>query len=318
MKAAVLDRYGDQERLEIREVEKPSPGTGQLLVRVHAASVNPVDWKTRRGDLRFVRPTRFPLILGYDIAGEVEAIGAEVSQFEPGDAVYAMTDNPHGGGYAEYVLVGESAAAPKPSRLSFEEAAAVPLAALTALHALRDKGELAEGERLLVNGAAGGVGHFAVQIGKAMGARVVGVAGGRNQDFLREIGADRTIDYGQEDFEQDDDTFDVVFDTVGNSSVRDCDLILGDGGIFVTTGISPSLILQSAAATISGLFGSSRRARFVIVKPNGQDLAVIGRMIDTGRVRPTIAEVYSLERIREAHLRSEEGHVRGKVVVRIG
>lgn len=318
MKAAVLDRYGDQERLEIREVEKPSPGTGQLLVRVHAASVNPVDWKTRRGDLRWVRPARLPLVLGYDIAGEVEAVGAEVSQFAPGDAVYAFTDNPHGGGYAEYVLVGESAAAPKPSRLTFEEAAAVPLAALTALQALRDKGELAEGERLLVNGAAGGVGHFAVQIGTAMGARVVGVASGRNQDFLREIGAERAIDYGQEDFEQDDETFDVVFDTVGNSSVRGCDLILGDGGIFVTTGISPTLILQSAAATISGLFGSSRRARFLIVKPNGQDLAVLGRMIDNGRLRPVIAEVFSLERIREAHLRSEEGHVRGKVVVRVG
>jgi len=228
MRAAVIDGYGGPDRFEIREVEKPSPGPGQLLVRVRAASVNPVDWKLRKGSLRFVRPARFPLILGYDVAGEVEAIGAEVSHFAPGDPVYASTDNPHGGGYAEYVLVGEAATALKPASLTFEEAAAVPLASLTALQALRDKGEVAEGERLLVNGGAGGVGHFAVQIGKALGARVVAVASGRNQEFLRELGADRGIDYEEEDFATDEENYHIVFDTVGNATYRECELILED------------------------------------------------------------------------------------------
>ena len=317
MKAAVIDGYGGPDRFVVREVEKPTPGPGQLLVRVRAASVNPVDWKLRKGQLRLVKPARFPLILGYDVAGEVEAIGAEITRFEPGDPVYALVDSSHGGGYAEYVLVGEEAAAPKPERLSFEEAAAIPVAALTALQALRDKGELAEGERLLVNGAAGGVGHFAVQIGKAQGAWVVGVASGRNQAFLRKIGADREIDYEQEDFTTDEEDYHVVFDTVGKTSFRACDLILEDGGVYVTTTVGPAIFLQSAISGLSSLFGPARRARGIIVKPSGQDLGLLGRLVDAGRLRPHVEEVFRLDRIADAHSFSESGRVRGKLVVRV-
>jgi NADPH:quinone reductase-like Zn-dependent oxidoreductase len=298
-------------------VETPVPGPGQLLVRVRAASVNPVDWKMRKGQLRLVRRARFPLVLGFDVAGEVEAVGPEVDAFDVGDAVYAFTDNPHGGGYAESVLVGEAAAARKPERLSFEEAAAVPLAALTALQAVRDRGELETGERLLVNGAAGGVGHFAVQIGRALGARVVGVASGRNQDFLRELGVARGIDYEQEDFATDDETYHVVFDTVGNSDLRESDLILEEGGVFVTTSIQPSVLAQTAITSFLGLFGPARRCRPVIVKPKGQDLAALTRLIDTGRLHPHIEEIYPLDQIAEAHRRSETGRVRGKLVIRV-
>ena len=317
MKAAVIDGYGGPDRFEVREVETPSPGPGQLLVRVRAASVNPVDWKLRKGQLRLVKPARFPLILGYDVAGEVEAVGAEVTRFEPGDLVYAFTDNPHGGGYAEYVLIGEEAAAPKPERLSFEEAAAVPLAALTALQALRDKGELAEGERLLVNGAAGGVGHFAVQIGKALGARVIGVASGRNQEFLRELGAGRGIDYEQEDFTSDEEDYHVVFDAVGSASFKECDLILEEGGVYVTTAVGPAIFIRATISGISSLFGPARRARAIIVNPNGQDLAFLGRLIDAGKLRPHVEEVFRLDRIADAHSYSESGRVRGKLVVRV-
>jgi NADPH:quinone reductase-like Zn-dependent oxidoreductase len=315
MRAAVIDRYGGVDGFAIREVETPAPGPGQLLVRVRAAGVNPVDWKIRQGSLRFVKPARFPLILGYDVAGEVEAVGAEVSAFEPGDPVFALVDSSHGGGYAEFVLVGEGAAAPKPERLSFEEAAAVPVAGLTALQALRDKGELAEGERLLVHGAAGGVGHLAVQIGKALGARVTGVASARNQEFLRELGAGRGIDYEQEDFRTDDETFHVIFDTVGTGSLRECDLILEEGGVYVTTAVGPVLFLQSVISGIGGLFGPTRRSRSIIVKPSGPDLAQLGRLIDTGKLRPHVEEVFRLERVADAHSYSESGHVRGKLVI---
>lgn len=315
MKAAVIDGYGGADRFAVREVEKPAPGPGQLLVRVRAASVNPLDWKMRQGRMRLVKPSRFPLILGYDVAGEVEAIGAEVSHFAPGDAVYAYS--PQGGGYAEYALVEESAAAPKPARLSFEEAAAVPLAALTALQALRDKGELDEGEKLLVNGGAGGVGHFAIQIGNALGARVVAVASGRNQEFLRQIGADRGIDYEQEDFTKDEEAWHVVFDTVGTSSFRECDLILEEGGVYVTTSFAPEIVIRGLVSLIGRLFGPVRRARAVIVKPSGQDLAFLGRLIDAGRLQPHVEEVFRLERIADAHIYSEEGHVRGKLVIRV-
>ena len=318
MRAAVIDSYGGPDRLRIGEMEAPQPGPGQLLVRVRAAGVNPVDWKIRRGSLRMILPAKFPLVLGYDIAGEVEAIGPEVARFEPGDPVYAMLDSRHGGGYAEYALVGESAAAPKPERLSFEEAAAIPLAGLTALQALRNKGELAEGERVLVNGAAGGVGHFAVQIAAALGGRVVAVASGRNQDFVRELGAERAISYEEEDFTRDEETFDVVFDAVGKSSFQDCELILGDGGVYVTTTPGPSDILRGVVSSVAGLFGPARRSRWVSVRPSGDDLAFLGRLADLGRIRPVIDQVFPLEQIREAHEMSEAGHVRGKIVVRVG
>ncbi|HEX7182562.1 MAG TPA: NAD(P)-dependent alcohol dehydrogenase [Thermoanaerobaculia bacterium] len=318
MRAAVINGHGGSDRFEIREVERPSPGSGQILVRVHAASVNPIDWKTRRGGLFYSRGARFPLILGYDVAGEVEEIGPEVDRFQPGDPVYAYLDSSHGGAYAEYAVVGQGAAARKPERLSFEEAAAVPLAGLTALQALRDKGELAEGERLLVNGASGGVGHFAVQIAKVLGARVVGVSSGRNQEFVRELGAERTIDYEQEDFTQDEDTFDVVLDTVGNTSLRDCDFILGEGGVFVTTLPGPLVFIQGATAYVSSLFGPTRRARLVVGKRKGDDLALLARWIDQGKIRPVLQEVYPLEEIRQAHEASESGHARGKIVVRVG
>lgn len=317
MKAAVIRGYGGPERFEIREVEKPAPGPGQLLVRVRAASVNPLDWKMRKGQLRFLRPARFPLILGFDVAGEVEEVGPEVDAFDPGDAVYSFVDNPHGGCYAEYVLVSQSAAAPKPGRLSFEEAASVPLAGLTALQGVLDRGELEKGERLLVNGAAGGVGHFAVQIGRARGAQVVGVASGRNQDFLRALGAGRGIDYEQEDFTTDEETFHVIFDTVGNTDLRECNLILEEGGVFATTAIRPSLLAQTVITSLVGVFGSVRRCRPVTVKPNGAHLATLGHLIDTGQLRPFLEEVYPLDRIAEAHRRSETGRVRGKLVIRV-
>jgi NADPH:quinone reductase-like Zn-dependent oxidoreductase len=315
MRAAVIEGYGDSNRLEIREIEPPRPGVGQVLVRVHAASVNPLDWKVRRGDMRFIMPQKFPWVPGYDVAGVVEEIGVEVDTFAPGDAVHALL--PRAGACAEFAVVDAGAAAMIPDGLSFAAAAAVPVAGLTAWQALVDRGQLAPGERVLVNGGAGGVGHFAIQIAAALGARVTGVAGGRNQEFLRELGAQRTIDYETDDFTRDEETYDVVFDAVGTSNFRECDLILGEGGIYVTTAVGPLIFAHSVLTGIAGLFGPVRRARWLTVQPRGKDLAEIDSLILRGKVRPHVDRVFPLDEIRQAHEMSETGHARGKIVIEV-
>ena len=321
MKAASLESYGGSDRLVVREVPDPGPpGPGQVVVRARAASVNPVDWKIRKGSLRFVMPAKFPLILGFDVAGEIDAVGPEVTRFQPGDPVFGGVDVvKQGGSYAELVLAREAALAPMPGALSFEEAAALPTAGQTALQALRDKGELVAGERVLVNGASGGVGHLAVQIASALGARVTGVASGRNLEFVRGLGAHEAIDYEAEDFISRDETWDVIFDTVATSNYRDCEPVLSEkGGIYVTTGFYPRLPIEMAITTLGGLFGQGTRARPIVVKHRAEDLAVLERLANQGRLRPEIQEVFPLERIAQAHDLSETGRVRGKLAVRIG
>lgn len=320
MRAVVIDGYGGSERLQVRDIPEPGPpGPGQVLVRVRATSVNPIDWKIRRGSLRFVMPATFPLIPGFDVAGEVVGVGPEVTGFQPGDPVFGGVDvDRHGGASAELVLARESALAPLPGSLSFEEAAVLPTAGLTALQALRDKGELAAGERVAINGASGGVGHLAVQIGRAAGARVTGVASTRNQGFLRELGAERTIDYEEDDFAAEDDAWEVVFDAAGNRSYRDVEpSLVADGGIYVTTKVGPDIFGWVAITTIGALLGKKKRARIVAVKYRTEDLVHLARLVDSGRLRPVIQEVFSLEEIGTGHELSETGHVRGKIAVRI-
>jgi NADPH:quinone reductase-like Zn-dependent oxidoreductase len=317
MKAAVIDGYGGRERLEIREVPRPEPGVGQILIRMLAAGVNPVDYKLRNGSFRLVMPAKFPLVLGFDAAGVVEAVGPEVDRFEPGDRVYAYLDNRHGGAYAEYALAGQAVAAEIPPSLSFEEAAAVPLAATTALLALRDKGEITAGDEVLINGASGGVGHFAVQIASLFGARVTAVAGERHRDFLFGLGAQRFLDYRQGDFLAVDVDYRIVFDVFGNLTFADCDPVLADGGVFVSTQFSPGILLSTLKTAASSLFGETRRARYVVVRPDGEALDDLSRWVEQGKLRPSIDRVYPLEEIRQAHEAVESGHTRGKVVVRI-
>jgi NADPH:quinone reductase-like Zn-dependent oxidoreductase len=320
MRAVVIDGYGGSERLQVREMPEPGPpGPGQVLVRVRATSVNPIDWKIRRGGLRFVLPATFPLIPGFDVAGEVVAVGPEVTGFQPGDPVFGGVDvDRHGGASAELVLAREAALAPLPASLSFEGAAALPTAGLTALQALRDKGELAAGERVVINGASGGVGHLAVQIARALGGRVTGVASARNLEFVRELGAERTIDYEEDDFTAEDDAWEVVFDAAGNRSYRDVEpSLVGDGGIYVTTKVGPDIFGWIAVTTIGGLLGKKKRARIVAMKYRAEDLFHLARLADSGRLRPVLQEVFSLEEIGKAHELSETGHVRGKIVVRV-
>jgi NADPH:quinone reductase-like Zn-dependent oxidoreductase len=320
MRAVVIEGYGGSEKLQVREVREPGPpGPGQVLLRVRATSVNPIDWKIRRGSLRYVLPAKFPLVLGFDMAGEVAALGPEVTRFQPGDLVFGGVDvGRHGGACAELALAREAALAPLPGSLSLEEAAALPTAGLAALQALRDKGELAAGERVVINGASGGVGHLAVQIARALGGRVTGVASARNLGFLRDLGAERTLDYEEEDFTAEDDAWEVVFDAAGNRSYRDVEpSLVGDGGIYVTTKVGPDIFGWVAVTTVGGLLGQRKRARLVTVKYRAEDLVHLARLADTGRLRPHLAETFSLDKIRQAHEASETGHVRGKIAVQV-
>lgn len=317
MKAIVIDGYGGSDRLRLADRPEPVPGPGELLIDVHAASVNPVDWKIRRGELRLFLWLGFPYVPGGDVAGEVVAVGPGVSRFRPGDPVVAFVELKRGGGYAERAVVKESAAARKAESMDFAGAATLPIAGCTALQALRDHGGLREGGSVLINGGAGGVGHFAVQVGKAMGATVTATCGAENVDFVRSLGADRVIDYKKEDFTRLADRFDVIFDAVATSSFAACRDRLNPGGVYLTTLPNPGTLFWGAAQAAAGIFTRARRARFLWVKQQGSDLAFLGQLADRGQLRPTIARTFPLSDAAEAQALSEEGHVRGKIVLEV-
>jgi len=312
MKAAVAEEFGGIDRVVVRDVPKPAPGPGEVLVRVRAASMNPLDCKLREGKFRLVFRVRPPFVLGFDVAGEVEGVGPGVTRLRPGDAVFGELPRP--GAHAEYVVAGEDHLLPKPGRLSFEEAAAIPAAAMSALQALRDEARLRAGQHLLVNGAGGGIGTFAVQIAKAWGGRVTAVASARNQDLLREIGADESLDYAKDDFARREAVFDAILDVVPNRSFPECRRALAPGGTYVTTLPGPGPFLWRALTALP-LFGG-RRCRALMLRPKRSDLEELARLAEAGSLRPVVGEVFPLDAIREAHARMESGHARGKIVVR--
>ena len=312
MKAAVTEAFGGIDRVVVRDVPKPAPGPGEVLVRVRAASMNPLDCKLREGQLRFIWRLKPPFVLGVDVAGEVEVAGPAVTQLHPGDAVFGEMPRP--GAHAEYAVVGEGHLLPKPGRLTFEEAAAIPAAAMSALQSLRDEARLRAGQGVLVNGAGGGIGTFAVQIAKAWGARVTAVASARNQGLLREIGADESLDYVKDDFAQREAVFDAILDVVPNRSFPECRRALAPGGTYVTTLPGPGPFLWRALTALP-LFGG-RRCRALMLRPKRSDLEELARLAEAGSLRPVVGEVFPLDAIREAHVRMQSGHARGKIVVR--
>jgi 2-desacetyl-2-hydroxyethyl bacteriochlorophyllide A dehydrogenase len=311
MRAMQYLAYGGPERLALRTPDAPRPSPTQLLVRVHASSVNPLDWKLHNGTYRWVVPVHFPSIPGFDIAGEVIEVGVEVSRFKPGDRVFAMLDSRTGGACAEYVVIGESAAARVPDSLDVREAAAVPLAGLTALQALRDLGRVGSGQHVLVVGGSGGVGHFAVQIARAFDARVTAVCSTPNVEMVRRLGADRVIDYRkQRDFGAAE-LYDVIFDTVASAPVRAFLPFLAKKGVVVST--LPS-VGRIAAVLLMPLY-SKRRVRIVAVEPRGKDLEKLAILCAEGKLRPVIDRVVPLEDLAVAHRYSQAGRTSGKVVI---
>ena len=322
MKAAVYTRYGSPDVVQIKDVEKPVPKDNEVLIEVRAASVNPLDWHFMRGTPYFVRilaGLRKPKItrLGVDVAGQVEAVGRNVTQFKPGDAVFGSCR----GAFAEYVCTSESTLVMKPDNVTFEQAASAPVPAFTVLQGLRDKGQIQPGQKVLINGAAGGVGTFAVQIAKSFGADVTGVCSTRNVDMVRSIGADRVIDYTREDFTKSGQRYDLIFDSVGNHSLLACRRVLNPKGIYIAVGgpsgrwmIGP--LASGITAPVLSRFVSQKLA-MVLAKPSKEDLTIMHQLMKTGKVTSVIDKRYRLSEVPEAIRYLEEGHARGKVVINL-
>jgi NADPH:quinone reductase-like Zn-dependent oxidoreductase len=320
MKAIVYTKYGPPAVLQFREVAKPVPTDGQILVKIYAASANPLDWHLMRaspflarlaGGLRKPKDPR----LGADFAGRVEAVGANVAQFQPGDEVFGAST----GAFAEYICVAESEVALKPANLSFEQAAAVPVAATTALQGLRDTGQIHTGQRVLVNGASGGVGTFAVQIARAFGTEVTGVCSTRNLDMVRSIGADHAIDYMKEDFTRNGQHYDLIYDAVGNSSVSAYRRALNSGGTCVVAGFTslPRLFEHMLIGPLRSKIGDKKVGLMGTAQIKQKDLVSLRELLEAGKVTPVIDRRYSLREVPEAIRYLEAKHARGKVVITV-
>ena len=312
MKAVEYDRYGPATVLAVRDVPRPIPGPGELLVRVRAAALNPKDVIVRSGKFRLLSGRGFPKRVGFDWSGEIAEVGAGVSGVAIGAAYYGMLDGYQGGACAEYVAVRPTDCAPKPVRLDHVQAAAAPLAASTALQALRDVARLEPGMRLLVNGASGGVGVFAVQIARLLGAHVTSTSSAANLELCRKLGAAVALDYRAYDPLVGPERFDVVFDVFGSRTLREARHVLAERGVFVKT-VPKARDLFDVVRTRF----SHPRAHLVIVRPRGRDLELVTRWLDEGTVVPVVDKVYPLDRIRDAEAHVESKHARGKVVVSI-
>lgn len=319
MKAAVYTRYGPPDVLQIRDVEKPVPNDNEVLIKVRAASVNPLDWHFVRGKPLFVRLMIGGLLKpkdtrpGRDVAGQVEAVGRNVAQFKPGEEVFGACR----GAIAEYACAREDRLALKPASISFEDAAAVPVAALTALQGLRDKGRIQRGHKVLVDGASGGVGTFAVQIAKSFGAEVTAVCRTRNVDTARSIGADHVIDYTREDFTQSGQRYDLILAANAYHSIFDYRRALGQDGIYVMAGGGGVQMLQAMfLGPLLSLIGSKKMCSFM-AKINQEDLVLLKDLLAAGKVVPVIDRRYPLSDVAEALGYLEEGHAQGKVVITV-
>src|SRR5256714_4155047 len=308
MKAIRIHNYGGPEVLQYEDAPRPQPETGEVLVRVHAAGVNPIDWKVREGHMKDFWPHKFPLILGWDLSGVVEEIGAGVSRFKKGDEVYSVPDVSRDGAYAEYIVVRESELALKPKSLHHIRAAAVPLAALTAWQSLFDTAQLQPGQRVLIHAGSGGVGHFAVQLAKWKGAHVFATASTKNQDLLRELGVDKAIDYTQQRFEDIARDIDIVLDTIGGETQEGSWSDLKKGGSLV------SLVQPPSEEKAKGL---GVRTASIGAQPNGAQLAEIAKIIDSGKPAPIIDRILPLSEARRGHELSQSGHTHGKITMRV-
>lgn len=336
MKAAIYTRYGPPDVVQIQDVENPVPKDHEVLIAVRAAAVNPLDGGIMQGRpylARLMTGLRTPHVtrVGVDVAGQVEAVGRHVTQFNPGDAVFgACLRDPHASGvnvwvcqgaFAEYACVPESTLVAKPDNVTFEQAAAVPVAAFTALQGLRDQGQLQPGQAVLINGAAGGVGTFAVQIAKAFGAAVIGVCCTKHVEMVRSIGADQVIDYTQEDFTKRGQRYDLLFDCVGNHSLATCRRVLQPQGRLIMVGDRTGrgmmrLFARLITALVWSRFVSQKLVTF-LARPNQEDLLILHDLLKAGKVTPVIDRCYRLSEVPEALRYLETGHATGKILITV-
>ena len=321
MRAAIYNRYGPPDVIQIIDVERPIPKDDEVLLKIRAAAVNPLDWHFMRGTpyaVRLIAGLRKPkdTRLGVDVAGRVEAVGRNVTRFKAGDEVFGSCR----GAFAEYACASESALVMKPDNVTFEQAASVAIAAFTALQGLRDKGQIQPGQKVLINGAAGGVGTLDVQIAKSFGADVTGVCGTRNLEMVRSIGADQVTDYTREDFTRNGQRYDVFFDAVGNHSLLACRRALNPKGTYVPVGGSTDRwmigpLARAITALVLSWFVSQTIVAFFVAKASQADLTVMRELLKTGKVTPVIDRRYPLNEVPEAIRYLETGHARGKVII---
>jgi len=308
MKAVCIYSYGGPEVLVYEDAPRPHPDAGEVLVRVHAAGINPVDWKIREGHLKEMLHHTLPLVLGWDVSGVVEALGSGVTRLKVGDEVFSRPDIARDGAYAEFIVIRESEAALKPKSIDHLHAAALPLAGLTAWQSLFDAGGLSAGQRVLIHAAAGGVGHLAVQLARWKGAHVIGTASARNHDFLRKLGVDQVVDYATVRFEEAVAPVDVVFDTLGGAIQERSWKVLKRGGILVSVVSPPS----AERATAHGV-----RQAFVFIQPNAARLAEIATLVDGEKLKAIVETILPLSDATRGQELSERGHTRGKIVLRV-
>jgi NADPH:quinone reductase-like Zn-dependent oxidoreductase len=308
MKTVCIYSYGGPEVLVYRDAPRPHPGAGEVLVRVHAAGVNPVDWKIREGELKGMLHHAFPLVLGWDVSGVVEGLGSGITRLKIGDEVFSRPDILRDGAYAEYILVRESEVALKPKTIDHIHAAALPLAGLTAWQTLFVAGGLAEGQRVLVHAAAGGVGHIAVQLAKWKGAHVIGTAAERNHGFLRKLGVDRVVDYDTERFDEVVQPVDVVLDTMGGDTQERSWKVLKPGGILVSIVSQPNAGMAAAHGV---------RQAFVFTQPNAVQLAELARLADAEVLKAIVETILPLSDATRGQELSQRGHTQGKIVLRV-
>ncbi len=307
MKAVTINEYGDESVLNYTDVERPAPKADEVLVKVHASAVNPVDWKIRDG-LGEMFGLKLPIILGCEIAGTIEEVGSDVKDFKQGDTVYGFISLQRNGGYAEYTIAKANEIAAKPESLDFENAAAIAVGALTSCQVF-DKTNLQSGQRILITGASGGVGSMAVQLAKAKGAFVIGTASGKNEKFVKDLGADEFVDYTKEKFEEIVKDIDVVFDTVGGDTLERCFQTLKKGGFLVSIVAPPS---EDKADEFN-----VNAAMVSHVQPSAKRFAEINQLIDEGRLKTHVETVLPLAEIKKAHGLSESGRTRGKIVLQL-
>ncbi|MDI9819074.1 MULTISPECIES: NAD(P)-dependent alcohol dehydrogenase [unclassified Legionella] len=310
MKAAIIENYGDSNQFIIKEIAKPEIGANEVLIKIQACSVNPIDWRIRSGSLKYVYPIRFPAILGFDLAGTVEAVGKEARLFNIGDTVYSCSVKKEGQAYAQYIALDENTVSFMPKTMDFKQAATVPLTAMTALQALRDKGRVQANDKVLIIGASGGVGMFAVQIAKILGASVTAVCSTENIEFVKKLGADEVIDYKKTSPFSAEQQYDVIFDCVAAHHYSKAKSKLTGKGIYISTIPDASLIIQSIISRFT-----AKKAKFILLNKSKEDLDEISRLIDNQQLYTYIDSEYHLSDIALAHQRSESHHARGKIVV---
>ncbi len=309
MKIIIYKTYGPAEVMELTETSIPSPAPDEVLIKVMAAGINPVDYKVRNGSLKFITGKKFPRTPGGEIAGTVEKNGSQSSKFKEGEKVFAMLSMA-GGGYAEYICIKQELLSNFPEQWNFADAAVVPLAGLTALQSLRDKGNIAKGMKVLVNGGSGGVGMFGIQIARAMGTEVTAVCSEKNIDLVKGFGAHHVVDYQKADFTRLTEKFDIILDAVAKSSAGKCSRILKPGGAYVTTVPTPAVMLRQMMNPLR-----SNKTFGIMCKPGGKDLDVLADFMREGKIKPFIEKTYTLDQAPIAHKHIETGRVRGKLVI---